>query len=244
MTVPGQESKELIYNDLVDVLRYLKGHLTSAREARKGIHHLTLNNESAISRVVSGIESSLSKERVTTLEDVRNRLGECKRCPLYSGRRTIVFGEGNPEAKLLFVGEGPGEDEDRLGRPFVGRAGQLLTNIIRAMGLQRESVYIANIVKCRPPGNRTPKPEEVSACTPFLISQIDAIRPRVICALGAVAARFFLQTEAPVSAIRGRFYSYRDIDLMVTYHPAYLLRNPAAKKHVWEDVQQIIPKIQ
>lgn len=244
MSIPEQGTDEGIRRDLIGVVRSLKSHVASARDARKGIHSFTLKTGLMTGGKVQDDEPPSAEGSRSMLEDVRYRMGDCTRCPLHSGRRTIVFGEGNPEAQLLFVGEGPGEDEDRQGRPFVGRAGQLLTNIIKAMGLRRESVYIANIVKCRPPGNRTPKPEEVSACTPYLLGQIDAIRPRVICALGAVAARFFLQTEAPISALRGKFYTYRNMDLMVTYHPAYLLRNPAAKKQVWEDVQQIMPKLQ
>jgi uracil-DNA glycosylase family 4 len=151
-----------------------------------------------------------------------------------------VFGEGNPRADLLFVGEAPGADEDAQGRPFVGEAGQLLTKIITAMGFRREDVYICNILKCRPPGNRDPLPDEIAACEPFLIRQIEAIGPRVICALGSFAARTLLKTETKITALRGRFHSYREIPLMPTFHPAYLLRNPGAKKHVWEDAQVIM----
>jgi uracil-DNA glycosylase family 4 len=174
------------------------------------------------------------------LEEVRTELGECCRCTLGGLRHRIVFGEGNPSADLLFVGEAPGADEDAQGRPFVGRAGQLLTKIIVAMGLKREDVYICNILKCRPPGNRNPLPEEIAACEPFLIRQIEAIRPRVICALGSFAAHTLLKSEAPITVLRGRFHRYQGIPLMPTYHPAYLLRNPGAKKMVWEDVQTIM----
>ncbi len=174
------------------------------------------------------------------LEEVRAELGDCRRCPLHRTRHRLVFGEGNPEAELVFVGEAPGADEDAQGRPFVGRAGQLLTKIIGAMGLKREEVYICNILKCRPPGNRNPQPEEIAACEPFLIRQLEAIRPRVICALGTFAAHTLLKSEAPISVLRGRFHSYQGIPLMPTYHPAYLLRNPGAKKQVWEDVQMIM----
>ncbi len=145
-----------------------------------------------------------------------------------------------PQADLVFVGEAPGADEDAQGRPFVGRAGQLLTKIIEAMGLKREDVYICNILKCRPPGNRNPQPEEIAACEPFLIRQLEAIRPRVICALGTFAAHTLLKSEAPITVLRGRFHTYQGIPLMPTYHPAYLLRNPEAKKLVWEDVQMIM----
>ncbi len=174
------------------------------------------------------------------LETVRADLGDCRRCPLGGLRRRLVFGEGNARADLVFVGEAPGADEDEQGRPFVGRAGQLLTKIIAAMGLKREEVYICNILKCRPPGNRNPLPDEIAACEPFLIRQLEAIRPRVICALGSFAARALLKSEAPISVLRGRFHRYQGIALMPTYHPAYLLRNPGAKKQVWEDVQSIM----
>ena len=174
------------------------------------------------------------------LEAVRTELGDCRRCPLGGLRHRLVFGEGNPQAGLVFVGEAPGADEDAQGRPFVGRAGQLLTKIIVAMGLKREEVYICNILKCRPPGNRNPQPEEIAACEPFLIRQLEAIRPRVICALGSFAAHTLLKSEAPITVLRGRFHSYQGIPLMPTYHPAYLLRNPGAKKQVWEDVRTIM----
>ncbi len=174
------------------------------------------------------------------LNAVRELLGDCRRCPLHRTRHSLVFGEGNSEADLVFVGEAPGADEDAQGRPFVGPAGQLLTKIIGAMGLKREEVYICNILKCRPPGNRNPQPEEIAPCEPFLIRQLEAIRPRVICALGTFAAHTLLKSEAPISVLRGRFHSYQGIPLMPTYHPAYLLRNPGAKKQVWEDVQVIM----
>jgi uracil-DNA glycosylase len=174
------------------------------------------------------------------LEGVRAELGDCRRCSLHGTRHRLVYGEGSPQAELVFVGEAPGADEDAQGRPFVGRAGQLLTKIIGAMGLQREEVYICNILKCRPPGNRNPQPDEIATCEPFLIRQLQAIRPRVICALGTFAAHTLLKSEAPISVLRGRFHSYQGIPLMPTYHPAYLLRNPGAKKQVWEDVQMVM----
>jgi uracil-DNA glycosylase len=178
--------------------------------------------------------------KTSGLDAVREMLGDCRRCPLHRTRHSLVFGEGNPKADLVFVGEAPGADEDAQGRPFVGRAGQLLTKIIIAMGFKREEVYICNILKCRPPGNRNPQPEEIAPCEPFLIRQLEAIRPRVICALGTFAAHTLLKSEAPISVLRGRFHSYQGIPLMPTYHPAYLLRNPGAKKQVWEDVQMIM----
>jgi uracil-DNA glycosylase family 4 len=174
------------------------------------------------------------------LNAVREALGDCQRCGLGRLRQRLVFGEGSPRAELVFVGEAPGADEDAQGRPFVGSAGQLLTKIIAAMELKREEVYICNILKCRPPGNRNPQPEEIAACEPFLIRQLQAIRPRVICALGTFAAHTLLKSEAPISILRGRFHTYQGIPLMPTYHPAYLLRNPGAKKQVWEDVQRVM----
>jgi len=174
------------------------------------------------------------------LRGVRAELGECARCPLHRTRKNLVFGEGSAKARLVFVGEAPGEEEDSQGRPFVGRAGQLLTKIIAAMGLERRDVYICNILKCRPPGNRNPGEDEIAACEPFLLKQLDAIDPEIICALGTFAAKTLLRTESPISAIRGRFHDYHGRRLMPTYHPAYLLRNPGAKMMVWEDVQKIM----
>jgi DNA polymerase len=175
-----------------------------------------------------------------SLESVRAALGDCRRCPLCGRRRHIVFGVGNPRAQLVFVGEGPGRDEDRQGEPFVGAAGELLTRIIQAINLTREQVYIANIVKCRPPGNRNPEPGEIETCLPFLERQLKAIDPRFIVALGKVAAQTLLGSQAPISRLRGRFHDYGGIRLLPTYHPAYLLRNPAAKRDVWEDMQMLM----
>jgi len=174
-----------------------------------------------------------------TLEDVRKELGDCRRCKLHSGRTNIVFGTGSPKAKLVFVGEGPGRDEDLQGKPFVGLAGQLLTKIIQAIQLTREEVYIANIIKCRPPGNRNPESDEIQSCEPFLRKQLQAIRPGLICALGNFAAQTLLQTEERISLLRGRFHRYQGIPLMPTYHPAYLLRNPNFKRDVWEDMKKV-----
>jgi DNA polymerase len=175
-----------------------------------------------------------------TLADIQKDLGACRRCGLYATRQNIVFGDGNPRARLVFVGEGPGGDEDRQGKPFVGAAGQLLTRIIEAMGLTRDEVYICNVVKCRPPGNRNPLPEEISACAPFLVRQIQAIGPDYICALGKFAAQFLLGSEAPISSLRGRVFDYHGIRVMPTYHPAYLLRSPEKKRDVWEDMKKIM----
>jgi DNA polymerase len=175
-----------------------------------------------------------------TLAVIREDLGACTRCKLHAlGRRQIVFGVGSPSAELMFVGEAPGADEDVQGEPFVGRAGQLLTKIIEAIDLRREDVYIANVIKCRPPNNRNPEPDEVGQCEPFLFRQIDTIRPKVIVALGKFAAQSLLRTAAPITRIRGREYAYRDAILIPTYHPAYLLRTPSAKREVWEDMKRV-----
>jgi DNA polymerase len=175
-----------------------------------------------------------------TLTSIREDLGDCTRCKLAGlGRNQIVFGVGNPNADLMFVGEAPGADEDIQGEPFVGRAGQLLTKIIEAIGLRREDVYIANVIKCRPPGNRNPEPDEVEQCEPFLFRQIDMIKPKVIVALGKFAAQCLLRTTEPITKIRGREFKYRDAILMPTYHPAYLLRTPSAKRDVWEDMKRV-----
>ncbi|MGH9159279.1 MAG: uracil-DNA glycosylase [Vicinamibacteraceae bacterium] len=176
-----------------------------------------------------------------TLEDLRRDIGDCTRCKLCGlGRRTIVFGVGNPTAELMFAGEAPGYDEDAQGIPFVGRAGQLLTKIIEAMGLQREDVYIANVIKCRPPDNRNPEPDEVRTCEPFLFRQIDVIQPKVIVALGTFAAQCLLKTNAPISKLRGRLFPYRGAQLIPTFHPAYLLRSPDKKRDCWEDMKKVM----
>lgn len=179
-----------------------------------------------------------------TLEQVRAELGECTRCKLHRHRTQIVFGVGNPNANLVFVGEAPGADEDAQGEPFVGRAGQLLTKIIEAMGMHREDVYICNIIKCRPPNNRTPEADEIVACQPFLLEQLRAIGPRFICALGGPAAQTLLRTKEPISRLRGRFHDYHGIPLLPTFHPAFLLRNPNEKKTVWEDMKLLLRHMQ
>jgi DNA polymerase len=175
-----------------------------------------------------------------TLPAIREFVGDCTRCKLFKGRTKIVFGAGNPNAELMFVGEGPGRDEDLSGEPFVGRAGKLLTDMIKAMGLQREDVYIANIVKCRPPENRQPESDEVATCSPFLMRQIDVIKPKVICTLGNTPTQTLLQTTQGISKFRGEWFEFRSAKLMPTYHPAYLLRNPAAKPEVWKDLQKVM----
>ncbi len=177
---------------------------------------------------------------------IRSDIGDCKRCVLHKGRTNIVFGVGDPHAALMFVGEGPGADEDAQGEPFVGRAGQLLNNMIRAMGLQREQVYIANVVKCRPPGNRTPEREECDTCGPYLLRQVAAIQPRIIVALGATAAKYLLNVNDSMGALRGKFYEITPapgaapVKVAVTYHPAYLLRDPRQKAETWKDLQGVM----
>jgi uracil-DNA glycosylase family 4 len=175
-----------------------------------------------------------------TLQHIRLDLGDCQRCRLARDRKNIVFGAGSSSAKIVFVGEGPGFDEDQQGEPFVGAAGQLLTKIIEAIHLSREQVYICNIVKCRPPRNRNPQPDEINTCFQFLDRQIAAIRPDFICALGSVAAQTLLNTDVPISRLRGRFHDYKGIKLLPTYHPAYLLRNPEKKRDVWEDMKMLM----
>jgi len=178
------------------------------------------------------------------LRIIREDIGDCTRCVLHKqGRKQIVFGVGNPNADLMFIGEAPGADEDQQGEPFVGRAGQLLNNMIKAMGLQREDVYIANIIKCRPPGNRTPERDECETCSPFLMRQIEVVKPKAIVALGAVAAKTLLAINAPMSEFRGRWYDFRGTKLAVTYHPAFLLRDPRQKKETWKDLQMVMKEL-
>ena len=185
-----------------------------------------------------------SLEKTGTLEDLRNHIGDCRRCRLHEGRNRLVFGEGSPSARLVFIGEGPGRDEDLAGRPFVGEAGKLLTRIIEnGMKLRREDVYICNVVKCRPPRNRDPEPIEVATCLPFLERQVRLIRPDVICTLGRVAAASLAGGPFRITAERGKWRSWKGIAWMPTYHPAYLLRNPAAKRSVWNDVKEIMLRL-
>ena len=176
-------------------------------------------------------------DRAAALQLIRDDIGDCTRCELHKGRNKLVFGDGDPAARLMFVGEGPGADEDAQGLPFVGKAGQLLNNMIAAMGLKRTEVYIANVVKCRPPGNRTPEPVEANTCSPFLFRQIDVIRPQVLVALGATAATYLLGQRQPLAGLRGRVHAFRGMQLIVTYHPAFLLRDPRQKKEAWADLQ-------
>jgi DNA polymerase len=181
---------------------------------------------------------------LTTLEALRAGIGDCRRCKLAPHRTNLVFGVGNPSARLVFVGEAPGGDEDLRGEPFVGRAGQLLTEIItKGMGLRREDVYIANVIKCRPPGNRNPEPDEVATCEPFLVRQLELIRPQVIVALGKFAAQTLLRTKTPITKLRGQWADYQGIKVMPTFHPAYLLRNPGDKRLVWADIKAVMAEL-
>jgi DNA polymerase len=191
-------------------------------------------------RPVESEAASGDAVRAGILTILKDEIGPaCTRCKLHAlGRKQVVFGVGNPDADLMFVGEAPGADEDEQGEPFVGRAGQLLTKIIEAIGLTRDQVYIANVIKCRPPGNRNPEPDEVDTCEPFLFRQLDAIRPKVVIALGKFAAQSLLKTTDPITRLRGRVFNYRGASLIPTFHPAFLLRNPGAKRDVWEDMKK------
>jgi uracil-DNA glycosylase family 4 len=191
----------------------------------------------------TGLFDSFERVANDSLVRIREDIGDCKRCKLHKTRNKIVFGVGNPKAELMFVGEGPGRDEDMQGEPFVGRAGKLLTQMIEAMGLKREDVYIANVVKCRPPENRLPEKDEITTCSPFLVRQIEVIKPKVICSLGSCSAQTLLQTTQGISKFRGEWQEFRGTKLMATYHPAYLLRNPAAKGEVWKDLQKIMAEL-
>ncbi|UCF56858.1 MAG: uracil-DNA glycosylase [Deltaproteobacteria bacterium] len=219
----------------VEEFREIIGHLKRLMVANKemGLESPTLSpsNFDYLKTRVSGF---------TSLEDLRKFIGDCTRCKLCYGRTNLVFGEGSPEALLVFVGEGPGREEDLAGIPFVGEAGRLLTRIINAMGLNREEVYICNVVKCRPPNNRDPEEDEIETCLPFLREQLNLIRPQVICTLGRVAGQALLGKEFKITQEKGRWRSFMDIALMPTYHPAYLLRNPSAKRQVWEDIKKVM----
>ncbi len=207
------------------------------------------SKEALSSNWMGGLEGNLFSDYATayeakSLEELRAAIGDCRRCKLWPGRTHLVFGVGNPQAQVMFVGEGPGRDEDLQGEPFVGRAGQLLTDIItKGMGFRREDVYIANVIKCRPPENRNPEPDEVESCEPFLKKQIDLIRPKVIVALGKFAVQTLLESKQPITRLRGIWHDYHGIKLMPTFHPAYLLRNPGDKKLVWEDIKKVLQEL-
>jgi DNA polymerase len=207
---------------------------TSTNE-RTGTATATATNE----RTGTGTDTGTGTASGETLEAIRADIGDCTRCKLAATRKTIVFGQGDPKARLMFVGEAPGADEDEQGLAFVGKAGQLLTKIIEAIGMQREDVFIANVLKCRPPGNRNPEPDEIGQCQPFLERQILSIHPEVLVGLGKFGAHWLLKTAEPITRLRGRLGQYHGIKVMPTYHPAYLLRNPGAKKEVWEDMKVV-----
>jgi uracil-DNA glycosylase, family 4 len=229
-------SNSQLREELLSVVKAIKGYVLNQESLSVGLEW------GKKSQQLPQIEN-LTGNKEADLEKIYREMKTCHLCPLGKTRRNLVFGAGNPSARIVFVGEAPGADEDEQGLPFVGRAGQLLTKIIEAMGLKRKDVYICNILKCRPPGNRNPLPNEIGLCEPFLKKQLQVISPQVICALGTFAAQTLLQTDIPISALRGRFHSYEGIKLMPTYHPAYLLRNPSAKKLVWEDVQMIMKEV-
>jgi uracil-DNA glycosylase family 4 len=193
--------------------------------------------------LMSDKECSPGNQKEKALRALRAEIGDCQRCRLSKGRKNLVFGEGDPDADILFVGEGPGREEDRQGRPFVGDAGKVLTNLIRKMGLKREDVYIANVVKCRPPMNRDPEQDEILTCSPFLEKQIEIIRPQVIMALGRVSSQRLVGSMIPISKLRGKFYDFKGIPLMPTFHPAYLIRNPKDKWLTWNDAQKVLEKL-
>jgi DNA polymerase len=231
-------ARNKIKKELLFVVKGLKGQVVNQNSLSVGIEWK--KGSPAIKKVKA---DSMNKEE--QLKTVCQEMANCQLCQLAKTRHNLVFGDGNPHAQIVFVGEAPGADEDEQGLPFVGRAGQLLTDIIvKGMKLKRKDVYICNILKCRPPGNRNPLPDEISKCETFLKKQLQIISPKIICALGTFASQTLLKTDVPISALRGRFHSYEGIKLMPTYHPAYLLRNPAAKKPVWEDVQMIMKETQ
>jgi uracil-DNA glycosylase len=230
-------SPEQIQKELLSLVKSVKGQVLDA-----GSLYVDVDWKKPLP--VTKEKKVLTKSNEDLLTSLCGEVAVCRLCSLAGTRKNTVFGDGNPAAKIVFVGEAPGADEDEQGLPFVGRAGQLLTNIIKAMGLTRKDVYICNILKCRPPGNRNPLPDEIRLCEPFLKQQLQLIAPQIICALGSFAAKTLLKTETPITALRGRFHTYEGIKLMPTYHPAYLLRNPPAKKQVWEDVQLIMKEIE
>lgn len=217
--------------ELQELLTHLRGWLSY--QERLGLQGV---GEPTEARPTGGKEMPA----VPTLAEIREEMGDCRRCKLWRHRTHLVFGEGSPTAALMFVGEAPGEEEDRQGRPFVGAAGQLLNNLLSKLGLTREEVYITNVIKSRPPKNRDPEPDEIAACFPFLQKQIRAIRPKVIVALGRIAAQTLLKTQAPLTRLRGTWYRYEDIPVMPTFHPSYLLRFPLERKKTWEDMQQVM----
>jgi len=235
-----------VQREFLDIVVQVKAHLDYRRALGVNFVETTLAGtpRAAVRRGEPTIEKD-SVSQSSGLTAVREDLGDCIRCKLHKGRKNIVFGEGNPNAVLVFVGEGPGQEEDLQGRPFVGAAGQLLTDIIvKGMQLKREDVYICNIIKCRPPGNRNPEPDEVEACEPFLIEQLRAINPKIIIGLGNVAVKTLLKTKEGITSLRGNWKTYQGIPLMPTFHPAYLLRTPSDKRLVWEDIKKVMAELE
>ena len=238
--------KEMNRNELAAQLQFFKDigveslAVGAVREAQARERAASSGEAQARERAASR-NDGLGADRapLQDLESVRAEIGDCQRCKLAPKRTNIVFGSGNPSAELVFVGEAPGYDEDQQGLPFVGRAGQLLTKIIECINLKREDVYICNVLKCRPPENRNPEPDEVAACNPFLKKQLAAIRPKIVCCLGTFAAQTVMQTAAPISRLRGKFFDLDGMRVIATFHPAYLLRSPEKKREVWEDMKQI-----
>jgi DNA polymerase len=231
-------AKNELQTELLKAVKALKGQVVNQNSLSIGIEW------KKAPQADKTVKTGHNTDKEETLKKVCQEMANCQLCPLGGTRKNLVFGVGNPHAKIIFVGEAPGADEDEQGLPFVGRAGQLLTDIIvKGLKIERKDVYICNILKCRPPNNRNPLPEEISKCEPFLKKQLQIISPKVICALGTFAAKTLLNTDIPISALRGRFHLYEGIKLMPTYHPAYLLRNPSAKKPVWEDVQMIMKEM-
>ncbi len=220
--------------ELFEVVHMIKMRLNLLKESGLTYIDKQAYGEQQITSKLPGVEGA------KVLDNLRKKIGDCHRCKLCHGRKNIVFGVGNPSASLVFVGEGPGAEEDARGEPFVGRAGQLLTKMIEAMGLTREEVYICNVVKCRPPENRDPQPDEIEACEPFLKDQLSIIKPKVIVGLGRYACQTLLKSETLMSKLRGHWHDYDGIKFMPTFHPAYLLRNPPAKKEVWEDLKCVM----
>jgi uracil-DNA glycosylase family 4 len=223
---------------------YLRKTASSSKSVEKNANPAPIRATAPLHlRTPPALFAEVAKVKDDSLLRILEDIGDCTRCKLHKGRNKIVFGDGNPKAKLVFVGEAPGADEDRQGIPFVGRAGKLLTQMIEAMGLKREDVYICNVVKCRPPDNRKPEDDEVSTCSPYLLRQLDVIEPRVLVCLGAVAAQTLLATNRGISQFRGEWMDWHGHKLMATYHPAYLLRNPAAKSEVWKDLQKVMAEL-
>jgi uracil-DNA glycosylase family 4 len=243
-----------VQREFLDIVTKVRAHLEYRRAL--GVSFVEISSSESRRAAASGalqvdpLTTAPASERPSVplssrLAAVREELGDCTRCKLHKGRKNLVFGEGNANAALVFVGEGPGQEEDLQGRPFVGAAGQLLTDIIvKGMQLKREDVYICNIVKCRPPGNRNPEPDEVDACEPFLIKQLRAIDPQIIIGLGNVAVKTLLKTKEGITSLRGKWKTYQGIPLMPTFHPAYLLRTPSDKKLVWDDIKKVIAELE